>query len=136
MKDELKSAAAVAMADKNESQAETCRAGKLGKDHFSARLIFLPSFRWATNCGAESKSVKLGKTIMLGQAGGQIVCKYLIMKDLQIIRRPGRSKSVKVNQTDCAGLISPRKIRPRRSQSQPVAVIVDKIARTVFPNDK
>jgi hypothetical protein len=36
---------------------------------------------------------------------GQIVCKYLIMNDLQIIRRPGQSNSIKVNQTDYEGLI-------------------------------
>jgi hypothetical protein len=37
-------------------------AEKSGKAHFSARLIFLPSFRWAANREAQSKSVKVDQT--------------------------------------------------------------------------
>ena len=33
---------------------------KSGEARFSARLIFLPSFRWAANRGAQSSSVKVG----------------------------------------------------------------------------
>jgi hypothetical protein len=46
MKDELRS----------ESQAEICRAEKSGKAHFSARLIFLPSFRCVSHRVAVSRS--------------------------------------------------------------------------------
>ena len=145
MKDELRAAVAEAMADKSESQAEMGGAGlpavlsvaaaaaksdaiaaevvKSGKAHFPAKLIFLPSFFLAANHGAQSKPVKPGQTNVLGQAGGQIVCKHLTMNDLQIIRRPGRSNPVKVNQTDCEGLISHQRIQLRRTQSQSVAAI-------------
>jgi hypothetical protein len=61
MKDELRS----------ESQAEMGGAGKSGKAHFSAQLIFLPSFPWAANRASQSKPVKVNQSDSVGQAGGQ-----------------------------------------------------------------
>ena len=47
---------------RSESRAEMGGAEKSGKAHFSACLFFLPSFRWAGNRGAQSKSVKVNQT--------------------------------------------------------------------------
>jgi hypothetical protein len=43
--------------DKSESQAEMGGAGKSGKIHFSAKIIFLPSFRPASNQKVQSNCV-------------------------------------------------------------------------------
>ena len=75
-------------------------AGKSRKAHFSAPLIFLPSFRWAANRGAQSKPVKPGQTDAAGQAVGQILCKFFNMNDLQKDQLSARSNSVKPGQTD------------------------------------
>jgi hypothetical protein len=45
---------------------------KSGEARFSARLIFLPSFRWAANREAQSNTVKPGQTDAFGQNAGQI----------------------------------------------------------------
>jgi hypothetical protein len=67
------------------------------------------ALRQSSGCCARSNPVKLGQTDDASQIGGQIVCKYFNMNDLQNNRLSMPSKSVKLNQTDCDGLITPKK---------------------------
>jgi hypothetical protein len=114
MKDELRSAVAEAMADKGESQAEMGGAGKSGKTHFSARLIFLPSFCCASQCVAVSRSYKI--TVRAGCPGLSLrlhPCAFLsalasaaadaFLPHSLWLKNQGQSKPVKVNQSDSVG---------------------------------
>jgi len=52
------------------AKEDAAMVGKSGKAHFSAQLIFLPSFPWAANRASQSKSVKVNQSDSVAQAGG------------------------------------------------------------------
>jgi hypothetical protein len=87
MKEELRS----------ESQAEMGRAEKSEKPHFSAPLIFLPSFRWVSNRGDQSNLVKPGQTDAAGWSARQIVCNYFTINALQLKYRPSSFRPISTN---------------------------------------
>jgi hypothetical protein len=69
-----------------------CSEGrKIRKSTFSARLIPLSSFRWASDRGAQSKPAKVHQTDVVGSTAVQTACKYFIMNGLKIIRVQSRS---------------------------------------------
>ena len=117
------------------------RAGKSGKAHFPADLIFLPSFRWRqfrrtgsprrSRCGeGGSKPVKVNQTSSLGQARGRNPCKVLTMNNLQNKQPPSSQTGVnlvnmvKISQSAssthggarlCRALTCPVKVRMKTS---------------------
>jgi hypothetical protein len=116
MKDELRFAVAGAMADKGESQAEICGAGlpavvvaakvgKSGKAHFSARLIFLPSFCCASQCVAVSRSDKIIKRAGCPRPffASLHPCAFAFLPHSLGLKNHGQSNWVKLNQTSSVG---------------------------------
>jgi hypothetical protein len=95
MKDELRS----------ESQAEICRAGKSGKAHFSAQLIFLPFFCCASQCVAVSRSDKIIKGAGCPRPffASLHPCALAFLPLSLGLKNQGQSKPVKVNQSDFVG---------------------------------
>jgi hypothetical protein len=82
------------------------KAVKSEQPHFSAQLIFLPFFRWASlprhsRCGeGGSHRVAVSRSDKNILTFGHIMCKLFKMNELQIKQPSGRTYPLKGGQTD------------------------------------